>query len=104
MWKQVRLPLLAEAVKKAIAVRFRGYENPSDPKYIAYSAFYEVVAADTSFRAEFFAQPRPIAALRRGSGSRWGSLARGRLAKTLTGTFDHLFLRCDRWKAHPGRG
>ena len=47
---------------------------------------------------------RPIAALRRGSESRWGSLARGRLAKTLTGIFDHLLLRRGRWNAHPGRG
>jgi hypothetical protein len=46
----------------------------------------------------------PTAALRRGSESRWGSLARGRLAKTLTGIFDHLLLRRGRWNAHPGRG
>ena len=45
----------------------------------------------------------PIAALYRGSESRLGSLARGRLATALTGTFDHLFLRRGRWNANPGR-
>ena len=39
--------------KNSIAVRFREYQNPSRPQIIAYSAFYEVVVDDTSFRAEF---------------------------------------------------
>jgi hypothetical protein len=39
-----------------------------------------------------------------GRSSNSSSLARGRLAKTLTGAFDRLLLRRDRWNANPGHG
>jgi hypothetical protein len=40
-------------VKTRFRSVFGGIKTPPDPKQLEYSAFYEVVFADTSFRAEF---------------------------------------------------
>ena len=78
------------------------------PSVVALQGVASDGRANGSFQVILVTRPTvwnsPTAALRRGSESRWRSFARGRLAKMLTATFDHLLRRRDRWKANPGHG